>query len=378
MIKELNFLKKIFESKIDYNFNTDYARPWHVIIYPTYTCQLRCKTCDFWAVYKRSPKTINEELDKKEYEFFFKKFGFIPYISIVGGEPFLKKDFSEICRIIIQKSKPLVLAITTNGFSNKKIIEETNKIVGFCNASDVKLSIQLSVDGYRDHHNFVKGKPGSFENLKKTYFGLQRIKGKNKLMSIGLQSTLSKYNMDTMISDYSKIKNEFQPESYGVAIAEKMYYTGLVNKSENNNKKIGSSNKKQKEIMAYLVNMSKNKQSTGVHNLSNLSNLLRRAYYLSKGNNIDLPCFAGISSFVLDPMGNILPCPLLKRKEMLMGNIRDFEYDYKKMVANTKISDIRRFIKNRKCHCKTVCLSQVNMVNSISGNLFLLKTILKR
>ena len=62
----------------------------------TNICQSRCKTCNIWELYEKQPQKRNEELALEEIKSIFRSMGHIYVFNISGGEPFLRKDITEI------------------------------------------------------------------------------------------------------------------------------------------------------------------------------------------------------------------------------------------------------------------------------------------
>lgn len=373
MIKIFSFIRKIIVSSINRIFGTSFFSPWHMVLYITYACQLKCKTCDFWAIYKREPSLRTKELNLDEYRKIFSNAGFIPYISIVGGEPFLKIDFAEICKVIIMNSSPIVLAITTNGYMGRQIVNQLEEILPIAKQYKTKISLQISVDAYQEKHDRLRGIKGTYKNLKETFNASKKLTEKYNNFSATLQTTLSRFNISGFLESYDHVSEDLEPDAYGVAVADDLYYTEILNYKKTKN----PIKAELAQIEKVLREVKKKTKLRSKNIVSKLSNLFRMAYYDSKGNNKDLSCYSGVSSIVLDAQGGLLPCPNLKQKAHFLGNIRNYRYSLKNAWSSDEIKKARRFIKSKKCSCRGVCLSQVNLVNNLRGNLKLVNSLRK-
>ena len=76
-------------------------------------CNMRCRTCRIW----KKNKINSSEMNLKDFENIFKKFNKTCWLSLTGGEPFLRKDLYEIVDISLKECKNLhTISIPTNGF----------------------------------------------------------------------------------------------------------------------------------------------------------------------------------------------------------------------------------------------------------------------
>jgi molybdenum cofactor biosynthesis enzyme MoaA len=85
----------------------------------SYRCNSRCITCDIWRIQYRVPKKLELTLD--EWERVIKSLGSSPYwITVSGGEPFLRRDLVDLVRTIDEYNKPKIINIPTNAISTDK------------------------------------------------------------------------------------------------------------------------------------------------------------------------------------------------------------------------------------------------------------------
>ncbi|MBU1627032.1 SPASM domain-containing protein, partial [bacterium] len=65
-----------------------------------------------------------------------------------------------------------------------------------------------------------------------------------------------------------------------------------------------------------------------------------------------IQCYAGKLSCVMMSKGDVFPCELLSES---MGNIRDFNYDFKTLWMSENAEKIRNMIDENKCYCTYEC-----------------------
>jgi len=76
-----------------------------------------------------------------------------------------------------------------------------------------------------------------------------------------------------------------------------------------------------------------------------------------------LPCKALSVSCFIDPYGTIYPCTIFNKK---LGNLRQANYNLKKIWNSKKSAEVRKLIKENKCPgCWTPC----EAYQTILGNL---------
>jgi len=81
----------------------------------TFQCNHRCQTCDVYS-------NLVRDLSLDEYEKVFRSIGRgIYYLTVSGGEPFLRPDIVDICRLAKRHLDPPVLLIPTNGLMDKRV-----------------------------------------------------------------------------------------------------------------------------------------------------------------------------------------------------------------------------------------------------------------
>ena len=73
-----------------------------------------------------------------------------------------------------------------------------------------------------------------------------------------------------------------------------------------------------------------------------------------------IPCYAGSLGGAMFSNGDILPCELLTDRKL--GNVRDYNYDFKAIWFNEPADAARKFIKDTKCFCTYECFLTINIL----------------
>jgi len=323
--------------------------PLQLIFYITNKCNLRCDHCFFW---KQINKKI-EELSLDEIRKIARSIQYLPILSLTGGEPFLRQDISDITKIFNDNTKLNTVVIPTNGFLTEQITNATKRMLE--ENKNINIKIDLSIDDIGKKHDENRGVKGTFERLLKTNNALRGLKKTYKNLSIGCVLTLTRKNQDHILGIYNYIRNRIKPDTVFIN-----YIRGKPRQPQ-----MADINLKQyaRLIEQIKKDYGKNKNNSFYSNLVKCNNL--EIYSLVKKtvkeHNYTTRCYAGIIDAVLYANGDVFPCEMLPYK---IGNIRDFNYDFRKVWSSKKAKEIREKIKTKKCFCTHECfITTANLFN---------------
>jgi len=342
MYKSLKLGSKIIAS----NFKT-LKEPYKLTFAITYKCNSKCKTCEIWK------KTIQDELTLEEISNIFEKIN-PSWVNLTGGEPFLRDDLFEIAKII-RKKDVYLLNLTTNGVLVDKIKDEVEKILrlGF-----PRFIVSVSLDGSKEIHDKIRGVKGNWEKAVVLYKNLKKLCDTNSNFQTFFGYTISKYNVGLIEEALEEVKkkvdvtiNDFHFNVYHTS----SFYYG--NRAED----------KQKDLKSKILNdvdyILKEKKGFGSISFLEKKYVKLIKKYFETGVS-PLSCKAMTSSCFIEPDGNVYPCIGFDEK---LANLRDLNYDLKKIWNLEKAKKTRRQIKENKCGgCWTPC----EAYQTILGNLF--------
>jgi len=122
----------------------------------TWRCNLRCFMCDVWK------KTDHDDMRVDEIRGVFKQIPRLDSLRITGGEPFLRRDLTDISRAILEETNPTVLHVTTAGVMTERIIEYVKAI------GSKKLHLKFSIDAVGARHDEIRGYRGLYDKALRT------------------------------------------------------------------------------------------------------------------------------------------------------------------------------------------------------------------
>lgn len=328
-------------------FNSPKLLPLDYNIMLTYSCNSRCKTCFIWKVYQKNPELKQKELKTSEYDKIFSSIGKnILWVTLGGGEPFLRKDLVKICRSLYQNCSPLMVHLLTNATLPKIISKKTEQILRECDFPYIK--INLSLDAIGDLHDRIRGRPGNFKTFLLTYKELQKLKLKFPNLKIGIHSTLSRYNFSTFLHLYDFIKR-LRPDTFMFEIAqERQEFLNLGIKPIIITSSLFS-------LIEEVKDKIKNDYLFKRRGLIKLLYLLSLYYYTSlknilKKKSFPFSCYAGIASVQINPFGDVWPCAVLGN-QFSFGNLRDYNYNFRRLFFSKRVEKIKRILHKKRCKC---------------------------
>ena len=162
--------------------------PQYLIVFLTSRCNSKCKTCFY---HDRDPGV---ELTLDEITKLARDAGNnILQLTLSGGEPTLRKDLVDICRIFHEYCHPYFLTLPTNGLQPELIRDAVKEIIAACPDSLVK--VVLSIDGIGKEHDYIRGVDGAFDKVMETY---RLLKGMAGLVLV-VNSVVCSYNEHTIM-----------------------------------------------------------------------------------------------------------------------------------------------------------------------------------
>ncbi len=319
----------------------------------TNRCNSKCKTCNIW----KTPTRASEELTIDEIQKVFKSIGKLYFLNLSGGEPFLRKDIVDIIGLGQRYSSPNLVHIPSNGLLPNVIETRVREILETLNKKTF-LTIKLSLDGVGDNHDIIRGVSGNFSKVMETYSRLDSIRKDYPNFHLGFNTITSKFNLQYLddIVEFARSKN---PDSYVTEVAENR--SELFNSADDITP---DAEEYKKLILSFRESTKQNLK--GRRSISKYTEASRLVYYdyvvkiLAEKKQV-LPCYAGLSNAHLNPFGEVWPCCILAYNQG-MGNVRDFDCDFKKLWNSSKAKEVRQYIKAGHCYCPMANQSYSNML----------------
>lgn len=159
--------------------------PLSVTYFVNGQCNLRCRGCFFFE-HPPEPEPAPRELDTAEAKALIDHVAGlgVPFLELVGGEPFLRRDLLELARHA--RARGLWCGVTTNGTRfPETALDEVRSVFR---------TVFVSVDGFEDAHDRVRG-AGTY---RKTLEGLHRLLAARGPALVGVSTIVGPENLATL------------------------------------------------------------------------------------------------------------------------------------------------------------------------------------
>lgn len=258
----------------------------------TYRCDSRCSMCNIW----KNPTHPDYEIKIATLE---KLPGGFDHVNITGGEPTLRKDLLDICRVLYPKTR--TLEISTNGLHGA-VLEPIVK-----EFPDIK--IRISVEGFEATNDRIRGEKNGFNKKMEAMDRLIAAGGTD----LGFATTFQDENIEEVLDLYryaqglnvefatSALHNAFQFHKNDNVIYDRLR---VAKKIEGLITEMLKSRTVKNWFRAYL-------------NLGLITKVL--------GQDRLHACTQGTDSVFVDPWADVWACNV--RNDLLMGNLREQSWD---------------------------------------------------
>ena len=327
--------------------------PEYVIFFVTDKCNARCERCFYWDSLNKN----NKELSIKEIEQVSKSMGRFLYLSLTGGEPFIREDLDQIIKIFHKNNGVNTIAISTNASLTTPTVKVVKSVLEDPSCDTLNLVVNISLDGLREEHDKVRKLKGNFDMAMKTYNLLKEIKKKHPNLSLGIRMTYHALNQDKINEVYAYSRDVLNPDSINVSLIRGDPKNPVCKNIDLDGYERLSRRIEEdyyyKKVRGYRFFMSK---VTSALNMVVRNIVMKTA----RTRSFQSVCYAGDISCVIYSNGDIYPCELLPN--MKIENLYDYGLDFKKLWNSVNAERIRRWIVDTKCNCTHECFITSNVL----------------
>ncbi|GBD97228.1 MAG TPA: radical SAM protein [Nitrospirae bacterium] len=328
-------------------------KPIQLTFFLTRRCNARCAFC-FYISDKNLSKENRPELTIDEIKKIAGSTGNLLWLAFSGGEIFLRDDIVEVTEVFYKRNKPAIILFPTNGLLTDVIREKIEAILKQCRNSTI--AVKLSLDGLEEMHDSIRGIKGGFRKTMSTYNVLGELLYKYPNFELGINTVFCSANQDNMdeiiefVSGLDKIRTHTVSLIRG-AVSDKTLKDIDAGKYLETIDKLAA-NLKKKISGTYRFKGAKLKAAQDI--------LQRRMIYETIMQKRQLiPCYAGRLNVVLTETGEVYPCESFT---MNLGNVRDNEYDIKKILKKSENQNIIDSIRDAGCFCTHECYLMTNIL----------------
>ena len=332
--------------------------PTHLTLFVTSRCNAACLHC-FVATNRSGVRelTLSEFEDRVS-----RPLGALSNLNISGGEPFLREDLPEICRVFDRNNRVASIFLPSNGLMPDRIAAMVERILRGCAA---RITFSLSLDGPQRLHDEIRQVPGAYRTALETYERMRQLKERFPSLSLNIGTAISRRNCAGIPELIQTVKDRMpEIDSHGFD-----WVRGVTRDPAIRVPEIGEIERLMpllKETRRYYCD--KRGGLLSRLELAARIEVCEIQYRTLKEKRQVIPCVAGSLFAVVDESGNVGVCELLPP----IGNVRD--EGMREILSSAGADRQRRAIRAGACHCVHGCVVPSNVIR----NPFLYPRLLKR
>jgi MoaA/NifB/PqqE/SkfB family radical SAM enzyme len=328
----LNLLQRVSRhARIMRRNRPDGEGPPFLVLFINSICNMKCEHCFYWTHLNK-----RDDLTKDEIFTLSRSLGPIENLNLSGGEPFLRKEFSEICGQFIQHNGVRQVYVPTNGWYTEKVVQAVTDTLR--HATLDLLAVELSLDGMAEFHDRFRVAPGSFDRAMTTYDALAELQHRDDRLRIHAISTATDVNVDEIRALTTYLYERCpQMDHHNLAII----------RGDRKNPALKTPDLRQYTALYDYMRRLWAPREEGRYGAivepmlqwAKVQTLERRTQVAS--------CSAGALTAVVSANGDVSVCELHEP----LGNLR--QHSFQEIWTSERAQALRQSIARKECHCTT-------------------------
>ncbi len=322
--------------------------PPYLVFFVTSRCDARCVTCFNWR--NLNSKRKDQELSLQEIERIAGSCKRSVFLSLSGGEPFLRDDIAAICGAFCARAGTMMINIPTNCLRPEEIRDRTLQILRACPRTI--LQVELSIDGVGEVHDTVRGVPGNFGKAMETFGKLHELQQGQPRLRLKVCSVLNTWNRHQIRDLMEFVKRNMPVDDHSIVPVHGEPRDGSVR---------GDPVEDFREAAA-LADSLRNRGSAGFR-----ARVFREVQSLARqsmlgalgGTGRRFVCPGGSKIAVIGETGLVYPCETMMAEPL--GDLRKEDYDLPRILSRKAV--------NGKCQCGWSCAHLASVLFSHRGRL---------
>jgi MoaA/NifB/PqqE/SkfB family radical SAM enzyme len=326
--------------------------PRYLILGMTNLCNSKCVTCFYW-----DHLNVNRHLEMslEDYSRALADLPSLYSVVLTGGEPTLNRDLPEVTKLLYRRHDTGNVTMPTNSLLPEQVEATVARALESRKSERQTFTVGLSLDHLGERHDEIRGAPGNFPNVVRTYRRLADLKRRRPGLVVNVQTVLASFNHEELPEITSWVTANFPdinfhsfellrppfPDSSIRPLTAAEYARALAS------------------LKPYWAQFDRYRPI-----LRNLKVAAREAELETlEQERMVYPCYAGSVSGVLNPEGTVSLCEV----QWEIGNIRDFGWSFAKAWFSPKADEMRGRIAKRECWCTHSCFMSSSLPFSVKG-----------
>lgn len=303
--------------------------PPFMIVFINSICNLTCEHCFYWRNLNQRDDLTYEEFRKLSLEL-----GSFENLNLSGGEPFLRREFGDICLLFTENNGVKRIYVPTNGYFTDRTKKQLQRV--FQSKTLQNFTCEISLDGTPEYHNRFRGNPRSFEKAMETYDMLADMRKQEPRLEIHANTVAMSENMDE-IRELTQYLHDRCPsmEHHNLAV---------IRGDRKNPSLQGPALQNYRDLYRHVAEVWKDRDS-GRFGASVEPMLQWAKLKTIKSASQYVPCTAGILTGVVYANGDISVC----ETHAPLGNLR--QKNFFEIWDSEEAKALRACIKAKECYC---------------------------
>ena len=309
----------------------DVQSPPFLVLFINSICNMKCEHCFYWTHLNK-----RDDLTKDEIFALSASLGPVENLNLSGGEPFLRREFSEICRQFIRVNGVRQIYVPTNGWYTDKIVQGVTETLQE-DSLDI-FAVELSLDGMAEFHDTFRVTPGSFNRAMATYDALVDLQRKDPRLRIHSISTATDVNVDEI----------FQLTTYLYDRCPAMDHHNLaIIRGDRKNPALKTPDlSRYRELYDYIRRLWAPREKGRYGGIVEPMLQWAKLETLERQTQV-APCRAGVLTAVVSANGDVSVCEMHEP----LGNLR--QQPFWDIWRSDRANALRASIGRKECHCTT-------------------------
>jgi MoaA/NifB/PqqE/SkfB family radical SAM enzyme len=305
--------------------------PPFLVLFINSICNMKCEHCFYWTSLNK-----RDDLTKEEVFALSDSLGRIENLNLSGGEPFLRKEFAEICRKFIKTNGVRQIYVPSNGYFTDRCIAAVKDVL---QEKDLDLFVvELSLDGMPEFHDKFRVARHAFEYAMRTYDALVELQKTDPRLRIHSISTATDVNMDEIRQLTTYLYDRCpQMDHHNLAI---------IRGDRKNPTLQGPKLQEYEDLYEYI------RRLWAPREVGRYGGIVEPMLQWGKVETVKqqrqvIPCMAGKISAVVYANGDVGVCEIHKP----IGNLR--QKSFPEIWKSDEARALRESIRRKECYCTT-------------------------
>ena len=309
--------------------HTEKQTPPFMIVVINSICNLTCEHCFYWKELNKRDDLKFEEFEKLSLEL-----SDFENLNLSGGEPFINKEFGEICLLFTKNNNVKNIYVPTNGYFTERTEKSLRKVLESDSLS--MFVCEISLDGMPEYHNKFRGHPQSFEKAMETVAMLAELQKEDSRLRIHVNTVAMGENMDEIWRLTEHLHDNYPMiEHHNLAI---------IRGDRKNPSLQGPHLQKYKELYRHVAEVWSDRDK------GRFGASVEPMMQWAKVKTIEtesqfIPCKAGVLTGVVYANGDVSVC----EQHRPLGNLR--KNSFFEIWDSEKAQKLRASIKAKECYC---------------------------